>query len=169
MTKQVGQLLHTSVLSKVFAARCLSQAGSGEPVSLCYACCCPQVCQQHVLGGSSLLQKRSYRVLAYLAGARPDWLKAHLQLMLELMLLASAVALSPAKRYRLRCAKDRGLSYCCRNWTQAGVSLPLKLQEGHSLGWLSTVVTSPTCSRHQGNMQSASGEGSVLRLELRGG
>lgn len=62
----------------------------------------PQVCQQHVLGGSCLLQKRAYRVLAYLAGSRPDWLKANLQKMLELMLLASAAALSPAKRYRLR-------------------------------------------------------------------
>jgi hypothetical protein len=70
----------------------------------CHALCLPQVCQQHVLGGSSLLQKRSYRVLAYLAGSRPDWLKTHLQQMLELMLLSSAVALSPAKRYRLRCA-----------------------------------------------------------------
>ena len=49
-------------------------------------------------------------MLAYLASARPDWLKGHLQQMLELMLLASAVALSPAKRYRLRCAflKGRG-------------------------------------------------------------
>jgi hypothetical protein len=64
--------------------------------------CVVQVCQQHVLGGSSLLQKRCYRVLAYLAGSRPEWLKSHLQQMLELMMLASAVALSPAKRYRLK-------------------------------------------------------------------
>lgn len=61
-----------------------------------------QVCQQHVLGGSSLLQKRAYRVLSYLASSRPEWLKAHLQQMLELLMLASAVALSPAKRYRMR-------------------------------------------------------------------
>jgi hypothetical protein len=60
------------------------------------------VCQQHVLGGSPLLQKRAYRVLAYLAACRPDWLRGHLQAMLEVMLLASAVSLSPAKRYRLR-------------------------------------------------------------------
>lgn len=55
-----------------------------------------------MLGGSPLLQKRAYRVLSYLAASRPEWLTSHLQQMLELMLLASAVALSPAKRYRLR-------------------------------------------------------------------
>ncbi|WIA12282.1 hypothetical protein OEZ85_012341 [Tetradesmus obliquus] len=60
-------------------------------------------CRQHVLGGSSLLQKRCYRVLAYLAAARPQWLQAHLGQLLELLLLGSAAALSPAKRYRLRC------------------------------------------------------------------
>ncbi|WIA32410.1 hypothetical protein OEZ86_003236 [Tetradesmus obliquus] len=60
-------------------------------------------CRQHVLGGSSLLQKRCYRVLDYLAAARPQWLQAHLGQLLELLLLGSAAALSPAKRYRLRC------------------------------------------------------------------
>jgi hypothetical protein len=61
-----------------------------------------QVCRQHVLGGSSLLQKRSYRVLSYLVASRPQWLQAHLGQVLELLLLGSAAALSPAKRYRLR-------------------------------------------------------------------
>ncbi|KAF8071289.1 uhpC [Scenedesmus sp. PABB004] len=62
-------------------------------------------CRAHVLGGASLLQKRSYRVLAYLAASRPAWLVAHLAAVLELLLLGSAAALSPAKRYRLRCLR----------------------------------------------------------------
>jgi hypothetical protein len=73
----------------------------------------PQACRQHVLGGSSLLQKRSYRVLSYLVSSRPEWLQAHLVQVLELLLLGSAAALSPAKRYRLRWVTQNVLASCC--------------------------------------------------------
>jgi hypothetical protein len=75
--------------------------------------CRLQACRQHVLGGSSLLQKRSYRVLSYLAASRPEWLAAHLVPVLELLLLGSATALSPAKRYRLRWVYLQELLLAC--------------------------------------------------------
>jgi len=49
------------------------------------------------------VQKRAYRLLAYVCGERPDFAAAHLAEVLEALLAGVATSLSAAKRYRLRC------------------------------------------------------------------
>lgn len=48
------------------------------------------------------VQKKAYKVLAYVCERRPAYLRAHFQELLELLLAGSAVSLSAARRYRLR-------------------------------------------------------------------
>ncbi|PRW60392.1 ARM repeat superfamily [Chlorella sorokiniana] len=51
------------------------------------------------------VQKKSYKVLAYLCEARPDFLQPHFQEVVDALLAAQGCALSAAKRNRLRCLK----------------------------------------------------------------
>jgi hypothetical protein len=60
------------------------------------------------------LQKKSYKVLAYICERRPAYLRAHLQELLELLLAGAAAGLSAAKRYRLRWASAAGCTNVVR-------------------------------------------------------
>ena len=51
------------------------------------------------------MQKKSYKVLAYLCEQRPDFLDPHFQEVVEALLAAAPASLSAAKRNRLRCLK----------------------------------------------------------------
>ncbi|KAK9818389.1 hypothetical protein WJX72_011834 [[Myrmecia] bisecta] len=51
------------------------------------------------------VQKKAYRVLAYICEQRPDFLQPKFGDMVELLLAGMATSLSAAKRYRLRCLK----------------------------------------------------------------
>ena len=49
------------------------------------------------------MQKRAYRLLAYICARRPDFTRAHLGEVLGALLAGVATSLSAAKRYRLHC------------------------------------------------------------------
>ena len=51
------------------------------------------------------LQKHAYKLLAHACEARPSYLHAHLQTLLDALLAGVATALSAAKRWRLRCLR----------------------------------------------------------------
>jgi hypothetical protein len=51
------------------------------------------------------VQKKCYKVLAYLCEQRPDFLQAHFQQVVSALADARAASLSAAKRNRLRCLK----------------------------------------------------------------
>jgi hypothetical protein len=53
------------------------------------------------------VQKRAYRLLAYICAERHDFARAHLAEVLEALLAGVATSLSAAKRYRLRCLQAR--------------------------------------------------------------
>ena len=49
------------------------------------------------------VQKRAYRLLAYICGRRPEFTRTHLGEVLGALLAGVATSLSAAKRYRLQC------------------------------------------------------------------
>ena len=51
------------------------------------------------------IQKRAYRLLAYVLEERKDYAFAHLQEVIDNLLLGVASSMSAAKKYRLRCLK----------------------------------------------------------------
>lgn len=53
------------------------------------------------------MQKRAYRLLAYICARRSDFTRAHLTEVLEALLAGVTTSLSAAKRYRLKCLQVR--------------------------------------------------------------
>lgn len=51
------------------------------------------------------IQKKAYKILAYMCESRPDFVQPHFQGVLQVLLEGTATAVSAAKRYRLRCLK----------------------------------------------------------------
>ena len=51
------------------------------------------------------IQKKSYKIMAYVCESRPDFVVPHAQAVVEVLLGGGSAALSAAKRYRLRCLK----------------------------------------------------------------
>ena len=56
-------------------------------------------------GKDPAIQKKSYKILAYLCESRLDFVQPHFQEVLQVLLQGTATAVSAAKRYRLRCLK----------------------------------------------------------------
>jgi len=56
------------------------------------------------------VQKRAYKLLAYILEQRQDFAVAHFQEILDSLLLGVASSMSAAKRYRLRCLQVSELS-----------------------------------------------------------
>lgn len=51
------------------------------------------------------MQKKAYKLIAYICHHRPDFLKANCQDVTECLLAGVVTSMSAAKRYRLRCLK----------------------------------------------------------------
>lgn len=51
------------------------------------------------------VQKKAYKLVAYICEQRPDFLKQHCQDLLDCMLAGVVTSISAAKQYRLRCLK----------------------------------------------------------------
>lgn len=51
------------------------------------------------------VQKKAYKLVAYICEQRPDFLQQHCQDLLDCMLAGVVTSISAAKQYRLRCLK----------------------------------------------------------------
>ncbi len=60
------------------------------------------------------VQKRAYKLLAYILEQRKDFAAANFQDILDSLLLGVASSMSAAKRYRLRCLQVGYSHNCCQ-------------------------------------------------------
>jgi hypothetical protein len=65
----------------------------------------------HLQEKDQAVQKRAYKLLAYILEERQDFALTHFQEILDSLLLGVASSMSAAKRYRLRCLQVRVVNY----------------------------------------------------------